>query len=114
MVAASNTDYNQVQGNCGISWIRVTQTGTNKVAVVSGFKNTPEPAVDWSWNVSLSDQNGTSHQTAGGVMFGTSASRIWQNLSQYGFTFDYVYSGVAILVDGSVCTSANPDVSISL
>lgn len=110
----SNTDYNQVQGNCGISWIRVSQTGTHQVAVVSGFKNAPLTAIDWSWTVSLSDKNGTSYQTAGGLIFNTAASRIWTNLNQYSFTFDYVYSGVAELIDGAICTSGAPDVAINL
>src|SRR4051794_9927229 len=64
--ALENTDYNEVWGNCGRSWIRVTQTGTNKVAVASGFSDLPEPAFFWSWDVSLSDVNGTSHQTYSG------------------------------------------------
>lgn len=112
--AASNTDYNEVQGNCGVSWIRVTQTGTNKVSVASGFRNTPEPAYFWAWNVSLSDQNGTSHQTYSGAILSSSASRIWTNLNQFGFTFDYVYSGGATLIDGTICLSGHPDVSIAL
>lgn len=112
--AANPTDYNEVRGNCGVSWIRVTKTGSHKVTLVSGFKQVPYTAVDWSWTVSLSDRNGTSHQTAGGVMAGTSASRIWQNLNQYGWTFDYVASGTAILINGSICTSGHPDVSLNL
>jgi hypothetical protein len=114
MVAATNTDYNQVGGNCGISWIRVSQTGTNKVAVASGYKNLAGPAYYWSWNVSLSDKNGTSHQTYAGATSGEAASRIWSNLNQYGFTFDYVYSGGAVLDDGTICLSGAPDVSINL
>lgn len=114
MVAATNTDYNQVVGNCGISWIRVSQTGTNKVAVVSGYKNLAGPAYFWSWNVSLSDKNGTSHQTHSGATQGEAASWIWSNLNQYGFTFDYVYSGGAVLDDGTICLSGAPDVSINL
>jgi hypothetical protein len=111
---AAATDYNEVWGNCGRSWIRVTQTGTSKVSVVSGFSNLPEVADYWSWNVSLSDRNGTSHQTYSHAIFSTSASRIWTNLNQYGYTFDYVYSGLAIMIDGTICYSGAPDVSISL
>jgi hypothetical protein len=114
IVADTNTDYNQVGGNCGISWIRVSQTGTNKVAVVSGYKNLAGPAYFWSWNVSLSDKNGTSHQTYEGATSGEAASRIWSNLNQYGFTFDYVYAGGAVLDDGTICLSGAPDVSINL
>jgi hypothetical protein len=114
IVAATNTDYNQVGGNCGISWIRVSQTGTNKVAVVSGYKNLAGPAYFWSWNVSLSDKNGTSHQTHSGPTQGVAASWIWSNLNQYGFTFDYVYAGGATLDDGVICLSGAPDVSINL
>jgi hypothetical protein len=112
--AAAATDYNEVWGNCGKSWIRVTQTGTNKVSVASGFSNLPEDAYFWSWNVLLSDQNGTSHQTYSGAILSTSASRIWTNLNQYGFTYDYVYSGGATLIDGTICLSGGPDVSIYL
>lgn len=112
--ADANTDYNQVQGNCGISWIRVAQTSAHQVAIISGFKNTPEIAFFWSWNVSLSDQNGTSHQTYSGAIFDTKATRLWQNLNQYGFTFDYVYAGGATLIDGTICLSGAPDVSINL
>ena len=112
--ADSNTDYNQVQGNCGISWIRVSQTGTNKVAVVSGYKNLAGPAYFWSWDVSLSDKNGTSHQSHSGATQGEQAQWIWQNLNQFGFTFDYVDNGGAVLDDGTICLSGGPDVSINL
>jgi hypothetical protein len=110
----TNIDYNQVSGNCGISWIRVSQTGISKVAVVSGFKNAPLTAIDWSWTVSLNDENGSSEQVAGGLIFNNQASRIWSNLNQYGCTFDYVLSGVAELIDGTICTSGQPDVAINL
>ncbi|MCP2342698.1 hypothetical protein [Actinomadura rupiterrae] len=113
MHALSNTDYDEIRGNCGVAWIRVTQTAVWQVALVSGFRDTPEIAYDWSWTVKLSDQYGTSHQTAGGAMWGTQASRIWQNLTQKGWTFDWVDGGTAILIDGSICTAARPSVSIS-
>ncbi|MFC5186724.1 hypothetical protein [Actinomadura harenae] len=110
--ALSNTDYDEVSGNCGTAWIRVTQTAVWQVALVSGFRNTPEIAYDWSWTVKLSDQYGTSHQTAGGAMYGTQASRIWQNLTQKGWTFDWVDGGTALLINGLVCTAARPSVTI--
>jgi hypothetical protein len=112
--AAANTDYNEVWGNCGVSWIRVSQTGTNKVSVASGFRNLPDPAYFWTWDISLSDRNGTSHQTHSGPTFGTAASRIWSNLNQYGYTYDYVYAGGATLITGTICLSGRPDVSIYL
>lgn len=112
--AVANTDYNEVWGNCGRAWIRVTQTGTNQVAVASGFSNTPATAFFWSWDVSLSDQNGTSHQTYSGAIFDDKASRVWTNLTQYGYTYDYVYAGGATLIDGTICLAGQPDVSIYL
>jgi hypothetical protein len=111
--APANTDYNEVWGNCGRSWIRVTQTGTNQVAIVSGFSNTPATAFFWSWDVLLSDQNGVSHQTYSGAISDDKASRIWPGLFQYILTYDYVYSGGAALVDGTICLAGRPDVAIN-
>jgi hypothetical protein len=112
--AAANTDYNSVTGNCGVSWIRVTQTGTNKVAIASGYRNLPWSAYFWTWDVQLADRNGTSHQRHSGPTAGTAASRTWQNLNQYGYTYDYVYAGGATLVNGTICLSGRPDVYIAL
>ena len=114
MVAAQNSDYNQVQGNCGISYIVVGQTGTNQVQIVSGYKNLAGPAYFWSWDVQLNDRNGTSHQTYEGATQGTQASRTWRNLNQFGFTHDFVNNGGATLDDGTICLSGRPDVSINL
>ena len=112
--APANTDYNEVWGNCGRAWIRVAQTGTNKVGIVSGFSNTPETAYYWIWNVSLSDVNGTSIQSYEHAIFDDKATHVWSNLNQYGYTFDYIYSGGATLIDGTICLAGHPDVSISL
>lgn len=111
---AANTDYAEVWGNCGRSWIRVGQTGVNQVAVASGFSNTPATAFFWSWDVSLSDRNGTSHQTYSGAIFDDKAARVWTGLNQFGFTFDRVAKGGATLIDGTICNSGNPSVSIYL
>ncbi|MGW4396529.1 hypothetical protein ACWEHA_14650 [Amycolatopsis nivea] len=112
--AAANTDYAEVWGNCGRSWIRVSQTGTNQVAVASGFSNTPAKAFFWSWDVSLSDRNGTSHQTYSGAIFDDKAARVWTGLNQFGYTFDRVHNGGATLIDGTICHSGHPSVSIYL
>jgi hypothetical protein len=110
----ANTDYNEVWGNCGRSWIRVAQTSTHQVAIISGFSNTPEIAYYWDWYISLTDQNGTSQQHYDHSIYNTQASRLWQNLNQYGWTYDYVSAGGAVLVDGTICLSGRPDVYISL
>ncbi|ADJ48147.1 hypothetical protein AMES_6322 [Amycolatopsis mediterranei S699] len=112
--AAANTDYNEVWGNCGRSWIRVAQTGTDQVGIVSGFSNTPTIAYFWIWDVLLSDQNGTSHQTYDGAIFDDKATHVWLGLTQHGYTYDYVYNGGATLIDGTICVSGHPDVSIYL
>ena len=111
--AAANTDYNQVQGNCGISWIRVSKTGSHKVAIVSGYKNLAGSAYFWSWEVQLTDKNGTSSHTHSGETSGTAATRTWSNLNQYSWTYDLVTAGGAILNNGTVCLSGRPDVYIS-
>jgi hypothetical protein len=111
---AANTDYNEVRGNCGVSWIRVGQSGTNKVSIASGFRNTPWPAYFWIWDVQLSDINGNSHQTHQGAAGGYEASRAWLNLNQYGYTYDFVYAGGATLINGTICLSGRPDVYITL
>ncbi|GGQ75898.1 hypothetical protein [Couchioplanes azureus] len=111
--SAANTDYNEVWGNCGVSWIRVTQTGAHKVSIASGYRNLPASAFFWTWTVTLTDRNGTSHQSHSGPTSGTSASRTWSNLNQYGWTHDYVSAGGATLNDGTICFSGRPDVSIS-
>lgn len=112
--AAANTDYAAVYGNCGQSWIRTTQVGTNKVSVASGYRYLPEPAYYWSWEISLTDQNGTSRQRYSGATSGTSASRVWSNLNQYGYSYDRVAKGGATLNSGTICFSGNPDVRIDL
>jgi hypothetical protein len=114
MAPDANSDYDRVVGNCGISWIAVQQTAASQVQVGSGFTVFPAPAVGYSWTISLSDRNGTSHQSAeGGLFFRTSWARVWTKLNQHGYTFDYVLSGVADLDDGTVCFSGRPSVSIS-
>lgn len=72
------------------------------------------PAISYGWSVSLSDANGTSHQTASGALAARTAwARTWTNLYQHIYTFDYVDSGYAELTDGSICYAANPSVSIN-
>jgi hypothetical protein len=111
-----NTDYNEYMANCGTAWIFIEQTGENRVELNSGFflSTSFDPAVDYSWNVSLNDANGSSNQTAGGWLdFDYSWTGTWTNLYQYKYTYDYIASGQADLSDGEVCFAGAPDVAIS-
>jgi hypothetical protein len=110
----SNSDYNRVIGNCGISWIAVLQIAPSQVQVASGFTVSSSPAVGYSWTVSLTDANGTSHQSESGTLFLRSAwAHTWTRLNQHGYTYDYVESGLANLEDGTICHAGRPDVTIS-
>ncbi|WP_438295865.1 hypothetical protein [Streptomyces sp. HUAS TT7] len=108
-----NSDYDRVVGNCGVSWISVRQTAASQVQVGSGF-TVSSPAISYNWTISLSDRNGTSHQSSsGGLFFKETWARVWSNLNQHGYTFDYVSSGLAELANGTVCYAGRPSVSIS-
>lgn len=111
---SANTDYAAVYGNCGQSWIRNTEIGSNKVSVASGYRYLPESAYYWNWEISLTDRNGTSRQRYAGATSGTSASRVWSNLNQSGYSYDRVAKGGATLNSGTICFSGNPDVYIRL
>ncbi|MFI1996926.1 hypothetical protein [Actinoplanes sp. NPDC020271] len=55
-----------------------------------------------------------SYQNHDGPTAGTAASRIWKNLNQYGFTYDWVAAGGATMDNGTICLAGKPDVSISV
>ena len=116
IVAATNTDYNQVGGNCGISWIRVSQTGTNKAAVVKRLQESRRAGLSTgAGHVSLSDKNGTSHQTHCGANVRArrrpGSGRISTSTALPSTTS---HAGGAALDDGTICLSGAPDVSINL
>lgn len=109
----NNSEYDEVYGNCGQSWIRTTAVGDNKVSVASGYRYLPFPAFYWSWHITLTDPNGTSSQSYSHVTSGTSASRVWSNLNQRSWSYDRVSKGGATLDSGTICTSGHPDVRIN-
>lgn len=108
-----NNDFNEVWGNCGKSWIVLSKVKRWTVSVVSGFSNTPYPAVDWSWNVRLTDTVGTRVESYESVLgLRSNASRGWFNIRQVTRSYAFVDSGVVILVNGYVCHPGRPDVSV--
>jgi hypothetical protein len=112
-LSAGNTDFNEVWGNCGKSWIRLSKTKRWTVGVVSGFSNLPFGAVTWSWDVQLADSVGVRHETFGAALpLPDRAAHGWFNIRQVNFSYAFVYSGVAILANGFVCTPGHPDVTV--
>ena len=108
----ANSDYNRVQGNCGVSWISVLQTGPSDVQVATGF-GVYAATISHEWTVELNDANGTSHQFAPPGPTNPSWAWSWSHLYQRSFTFDFVSSGGAVLVDGVICFAGRPSVSIT-
>jgi len=108
-VSPDNSSGDTVYGDCGYSWIAGEQTGTHQIELSSGF-GVDDAAVEYSWTVQLSDENGTStHHASGTLALDSSWSDEWTGLNQYDYSIDEALtSSYAIMDDGSVCYSGGP------
>lgn len=109
-----NSGYDEVTGDCGTSWIYGNEVSTSHISLESGFDLT-DPAVAYSWVISLSDANGSSRQTASGTLLERKSwEGTWNDLYQYEYTIDQVLtSSTVILYDGSTCYSGGPYIVLS-
>ena len=97
-----------VYGNCGYSFIESETSGAHQVDIRSGYSVT-STAIFHGWSIYLSDDNGDSYQGHSGVNASSSWSKWWDNLNQYGYSFEEVRtSSYAQLANGSRCYSGGP------
>jgi ABC-type amino acid transport substrate-binding protein len=108
---ATATPNNQIDGNCGSSYIYITgSAGPRTLSVDTGF-NVIFPADSFYWRIWLTDNGGVSTHTWGGGLFLDTG---WEHKETYrGMTPGPAYGNVdlnsdAILVDGEVCTTGGP------
>jgi hypothetical protein len=108
-LSPATSGYDAVDGDCGDAWIYGAEITTAHIEIQSGFDVT-EPAIAYRWVVSLSDANGTSHQTESGTLAERSSwEHTWSDLYQYEYTIDQATtSSKAVLEDGSICYSGGP------
>ena len=97
-----------VYGDCGYSFIESEPSGAHQVDIRSGYK-VNSTAIFHGWSLYLSDDNGDSYQGNSGVNASSSWSKWWDNLNQYGYSFEEVRtSSYAQLANGSRCYSGGP------
>ena len=103
------TPYNTIPGDCGKSWVYIYPKGGHKADIDTGF-DVNTPAVDFSWDVRVHDDWGTSIKSWGHVLL---AQHNWEGVNHFkssgaGYVDARVISGFAILANGGVCYSEGP------
>jgi hypothetical protein len=101
---------NQVDGNCGSSYVYYTARGNSSASISTGF-NLFYPADSYWWFVRINDAGGqNNHIYAGGLggSYGWSVFDVVGGLS-HGYSQATVSTASsALLVNGGVCTSGGP------
>ncbi|MCP2166435.1 hypothetical protein LX83_003303 [Goodfellowiella coeruleoviolacea] len=98
-----------VGGSCGVSFLYYTAKGNRKADVYTGFDVWPAPAIEFYWEVSVTDSIGTGVGTWGYPVNNWNWETYWETShGPTGYSLAKVSGGWALLANGQVCYSGGP------
>ena len=114
--AAAVTPDNSLSGNCGTSYVWYSAIGNQAATLDTGFSGLPEPAIAYTWKVSVTDAVGTGVVSWSG---GLALRASWEGTSvthhsTTGYSYAKVTTGLVTLDDGTYCATLQPSASTTL
>ncbi len=105
-----------VTSNCGTSFLYYAAFGGKKASVYTGFDIDKLPVVHFTWVIAVTDNVGVGSVTWTGPSSPVFSWDIHATTTHTttGYSFATVSSGVAVLTDGSVCSSGHPGQATTL